>query len=186
MAILTYEDLEIFMGKSFSASAQDAATEILANLEDELAYYLNRPLGVRVITSEEHMLEPGQRQIFLRQAPVRSVTALSVGLRNSEVAQNIADFDIHPWGIDNVRIAGTGYHALVTYTAGMNDIETVALERVLYSAAAREMNKYFIDAQGLEQLDVEGTKYYMQAKGESGFTPQELRMVSRFKRRVVR
>lgn len=186
MAILNHEDLEIFMGKSFSASAQDAATEILANLEDELAYYLNRPLGIRVITNEKHRLEPNQRQIFLRQAPVASVAAFSVGLPGREVAQNITDFDIYPWGIDNVRIAGTGYVALVTYTAGMSDQTTVALERVLCTAAAREMNKYFIDAQGLEQLDVEGTKYFMQAGGESGFTPQELRMVSRFRRRVMR
>lgn len=186
MAILTYPDLERFMGKTFTATQQEAAATILAALENELSYHLNRPLGATLYTSEAYRLEVNQRQIFLRHAPVRTVTGFSVGLEGEEVAQNISDYDIYPWGIDNIRIAGTGYRALVTYTAGMYDSETLALERVLYSAAAREMGKFLIDAQGLSQLDVEGTKYRIHAGGESGFTQDEMKAVSRFKRRVIR
>lgn len=186
MAILTYEDLEIFMGKTFTESQQDSAATILATLEAELEYFLNRPLGARLYSSEEHKLVPNQRQIFLRHAPVQNITSFYVGLPGEEVQQNISDFDIFPWGIDNVRIAGTGNQALVTYTAGMTSADTVALERVMYTAAAREMSKYLIDAQGLSRLKVEGTDYLFADGGEGGFTQRELESVKRFKRRVIR
>lgn len=185
MAILTYDDLELYMGKTFTEAQQDAAMSILASLESELEYYLNRPLGARVFTEEQHKLVPNQRQIFLRNAPVISVTSFYVGMPDEEVEQNIDDFDIFPWGIDNIRIAGTGNQALVTYTAGMTGPETVALERVLYSAATREMGKFLIDAQGLARLKVEGTDYVFPDGGEGGFTERELNSVKRFKRRVI-
>lgn len=185
MAILTPYDLGIYMGKTFTDAQEDAAQSILASLEAELEYYLNRPLAVRVFTEEEHKLVPNQRQIFLRNAPVQSITSFYVGLPGEEVQQNIADFDIFPWGIDNVRIAGTGNQALVTYTAGMSGPTTVALERVLYSAATREMGKYLIDAQGLERFKVEGTDYMFPNGGEGGFTASELNSVKRFRRRVI-
>jgi hypothetical protein len=185
MAILTPYDLGIYMGKDFTQAQEDAAQSILASLEGELQYYLNRPLGVRVFTEEQHKLVPNQRQIFLRNAPVRSISSFFVGLPGEEVQQNIDDFDIFPWGIDNVRIAGTGNQALVTYTAGMSGDETVALERVLYSAATREMGKYLIDAQGMSRFKVEGTEYTFPDGGEGGFTPSELNSVKRFRRRVI-
>lgn len=155
-------------------------------LENELSYYLNKPLYAQVFTNEKHMLEMGQRQIFLRNSPVRSVTAFSVGMNNQMVNQVISDFDIYPWGIDNVRIAGQGYIALVTYTAGVYDSDSVVLERVLLTSSAREMSKFLADAQGLERLNVEGTDYVFGNKGESGFTTQELKIISRLKRRIVR
>jgi hypothetical protein len=185
MSILTPYDLGIYMGKTFTHAQEDAAQSILASLEAELEYHLNRPLGFRVFTEEEHKLVPNQRQIFLRNAPVRSVTSFFVGLAGREVEQNIIDFDVYPWGIDNIRIAGTGNQALVTYTAGMGDISTVALERVLYSAATREMGKYLIDAQGLSKLKVEGTEYTFPDNGEGGFTDSEINSVKRFRRRVI-
>jgi len=185
MAILTYDDLELYMGKTFTDAQQDAAMSILGALEAELSYYLNRPLGAQVFTEEEHKLIPNQRQIFLRNAPVQSLTSFFVGLPGEEVEQNIADFDIFPWGIDNIRIAGTGNQALVTYTAGMTGPDTVALERVLYSAATREMGKFLIDAQGLARFKVEGTDYIFPDGGEGGFTDRELNAVKRFRRRVV-
>lgn len=186
MPILNYTDLEQFMGRTFTQSESDAAVMIISSLENELQYTINRPLGAKLFTSEVHRLEPNQRQIFLRNAPVKEVTALSVGLPGEEVAQNVDDFDIYPWGIDNVRIAGTGNQALVTYKAGMTDSETVALERILLTASAREMGKFLIDAQGLARFKVEGTEYLFVDGGEGGFTQRELESVKRFKRRVIR
>lgn len=185
MAILTYDDLEMYMGKTFTDAQIDAAGSILTSLEAELEYYLNRPLGARLFTEEQHKLVPNQRQIFLRHAPVQSVTSFYVGMPGDEVQQTISDFDIFPWGIDNIRIAGTGNQALVTYTAGMPSTDTVALERVLYTAAAREMGKFLIDAQGLSRFKVEGTDYAFVDNGEGGFTQAELNSVKRFKRRVI-
>lgn len=185
MAILTPQDLEIYMGKTFTNAQEDAAQSILSSLESELEYYLNRPLGAQMYTDEKHKLVPNQRQIFLRHAPVQSVTEFYVGMPGDEVEQDIEDFDLFPWGIDNVRIAGTGNQALVTYTAGMTAADTVALERILYSASAREMGKFLIDAQGLARFKVEGTDYFFVEAGEGGFTQVELNSVKRFKRRVL-
>lgn len=185
MAIIIPNDLAMYMGKTFTNAQEDAAQLIIASLEAELSYYINRPLGAQLFSEEEHKLVPNQRQIFLRHAPVQSVTAFAVGLQGNEVAQNITNFDIFPWGIDNIRIAGTGNQALVTYTAGMTPDDTVALERVLYSASVREMGKLMIDAQGLSKLKVEGTEYSFPELGEGGFTPSELNSVKRFKRRVI-
>jgi len=185
MAIITPNDLEVYIGKTFTNAEEDAAQSIIASLEAELEYYLNRPLGPRTYTEEQHKLVPNQRQIFLRHAPVITVTSFYVGLAGEEVQQNVSDFDIFPWGIDNVRIAGTSNQALVTYTAGMTSGDTVALERVLYSASSREMGKYLIDAQGLLRFKVEGTDYVFPEGGEGGFTASELNSVKRFKRRVI-
>ena len=185
MAIITPTDLEVYLGKTFTDAQEDAAQSIIASLEAELEYYLNRPLGARTYSDEEHKLVPNQRQIFPRHAPVISVTSFYVGLAGEEVQQNVSDFDIFPWGIDNIRIAGTSNQALVTYTAGMTSDDTVALERVLYSASTREMGKYLIDAQGLAKLKVEGTEYTFPQAGEGGFTPSELNSIKRFKRRVI-
>jgi len=185
MAILTPNDLEIFLGKTFTNAQEDAAQTIIASLEAELSYFLNRPLGAVVYSDELHRLERNQRQIFLRHAPVHEVTEISIGLAGEEVEQNVAHFDVYSWGIDNVRIAGQGYRALITYTAGMTSDDTVALERVLYSASSREMGKFLIDAQGLERLRVEGTEYRFLDSGEGGFTQAELNSVKRFRRRVL-
>jgi hypothetical protein len=67
----------------------------------------------------------------------------------------------------------------------MTSSDTVALERVLYTAATREMSKFLIDAQGLARLNVEGTDYIFPDGGEGGFTERELNSVKRFKRRVI-
>lgn len=186
MAILTYLDLQRYMNKTFTAGQQTAATTIIAALERELSYYINRPLSPTVTTDEIYMLEPQQRQIFLRKGPVVSVASLEIGLAGDEVAQTVADYDIHPWGIDNIYIASTGYRAIVTYTAGMASSEAQNLERIVYSAATREMSKLLIDAQGIWELDVEGTDYKFSNMGKDGFTEEELRMASRYKRRVIR
>ena len=190
MGILNYADLARAMNKEFSAGEQAAAATILANLESELSYLLNRPLQPLRVNDEKHMLEPGQRQLFLRKAPVRSVIAFSIGLIDSAsatyTAQNVYDFDVYPWGIDNIRIAGTGYQALVTYNAGLTDIDSAALERVILSAAIREMSKVLVDAQGMERLKVEGTEYFFEPTPGGGFTDGEIKNIQRFKRRVIR
>jgi len=185
MAILTPNDLEIFLGKTFTDAQEDAAQTIISILESELEYVLNRRLGTQLFSEERHKLVPNQRQIFLRNAPVHEVTVFSVGMPGDEVAQNVADFDIHTWGIDNVRIAGTGMQALVTYTAGLTNDTQHALERILYTAAAREFGRLLLDAQGLSRLKVEGTDYVLAGNGEGGFTESELNYAKRFKRRVI-
>jgi hypothetical protein len=190
MAILNYADLARYMNKTFSAGEQSAAATILTALEAELSYILNRPLAPVRITDEKHLLEPGQRQLFLRKAPVRSVVSFYIGLIDSASAtyteQNIYDFDVYPWGIDNILIGGTGYEAKVTYNAGITDIDSAALERVILSAATREMSKVLVDAQGLERLKVEGSEYFFEPGIGGGFSEAELKSISRFKRRVIR
>jgi hypothetical protein len=186
MAILNYADLARFMNKTFDAGQQAAATTILDSLESELEWTINRPLQPVRVTDERHILEPAQRQIFLRKAPVRSIIAFSIGMQSQMVNQNIPDYDIYPWGIDNLYISGMGYIALITYNAGILDADTVKLERIILSAASREMSKVLVDAQGLARMKLEGTEYFFEEQSSGGFNDRELKALSHFRRRVIR
>lgn len=186
MAIITYTDLQRFMNREFDTGQRTAATTIISSLERELESYINRPISPVQITDEIHMMSVNQRQIFLRKAPVIEVTSFYIGLADHEVEQDIADFYVHPWGIDNIRIAGDGYRALVTYTAGMNSSDVENLSYIMLSASSREMNKVLLDAQGLMRMNVENSQYFMSGMGENGFTEKELKTASKYKRRVLR
>jgi hypothetical protein len=186
MAILTYQDLQRYMGRTFNATEQMAATTVLGFLERELSVIIGRPLSPVQVVDEEHWLEVNQRQIFLRKAPVATITSFSMGFNGHEVAQDLSNYDIKPWGIDNIWVAGTGYRALVSYVGGVSNINAAALERVLYAAAAREINKLLIDAQGLSELSVEGTDYVMANEGAVGFTEEEKKYARSFKRFIIR
>jgi hypothetical protein len=185
MAILNYTDLERFMNRTFSEGEAQAAATIINALESQLGAMLNRPIQPIRVTEERHVLQPGQRQIFLRKAPVRSIIAFTIGMENQMVAQNLPDYDVYPWGIDNLYVSGMGYIALITYNAGMLDADSAALERVILFAAAREMSRVLIDAQGLERLKVEGTEYFFEQAGAGGFTDAEMKSLQRYKRRVI-
>jgi hypothetical protein len=185
MAILNYSDLARFMNRTFSDGEAQAAATIINALESEISGMLNRPIQPIRIIEERHVLQPGQRQIFLRKAPVRSIVAFTIGMENQMVAQNIPDYDIYPWGIDNLYVSGMGYIAKITYDAGMLDTDSASLERVILFAAAREMSKVLIDAQGLDRLKVEGTEYFFEHAGAGGFTDAEMKSLQRYKRRVI-
>ena len=185
MAIILAADLAVYMNKTFTQSEEDAAALIISSIEGELSAIINRPLAPVQVIDEIHMLESGQRQIFLRKAPVTSVTSFSIGYQNVYVAQNLLDFDIYTWGIDNIRIAGQGYKAKVTYNAGLSDSVAAALERVCFSSASREMSKVLVDAQGLTRLKVEGTEYFFEETDTGKFSNSELKTIERFKRRVI-
>ena len=185
MSVITYTDLQRFMNREFDAGQRTAATTIISSLERELSAYINRPISAVQVVDESHRLSVNQRQIFLRKAPVVEVTAFSVGLDGEEVEQDITDFYVYPWGIDNIRIVGEGYRALVSYTAGMDSNEAEKLSHIMLAASSREMNKVLLDAQGLMRMNVENSQYYMAGMGESGFTDRELRMASKYKRRAI-
>jgi hypothetical protein len=186
MAIITYQDLQRYMGKTFSPTEQTAATTIIGFLERELSKIIGRPLSPTQVHEEVHWLEFGQRQIFLRKAPVASVTSFYMGFSGNEVEVDLSNYDVKPWGIDNIWVAGTGYKALVTYVGGLSTVDASALERIIYSASVREMNQFLIDAQGLNTLTVEGTTYKMAEDGVGGFTKDERDYARSFKRYIVR
>ena len=185
MAILNYTDLQRFMNRTFSEGEALAAATLINALESELSGMLNRPIQPVRVTEERHVLQPGQRQIFLRKAPVRDIVGFTIGMEDQMVAQNIPDYDVYQWGIDNLYISGMGYIALITYDAGMLDADSAALERVVLFASAREMSKILIDAQGLERLKVEGTEYFFEQAGAGGFSDAEIKSLQRYKRRVI-
>ena len=65
MAIITYQDLETYMNKTFTSGQQAAANLLIGSLERELEGILNRSLSGKTITDEKHLLKRGQKQIFL-------------------------------------------------------------------------------------------------------------------------
>jgi hypothetical protein len=185
MAVITYTDLQRYMNRTFDAGQQQAANIVISSLQNQLSTWLNIPVTPVSIIDEVHRLKVNQRQIFLYKSPVIEVTSFYVGMSGQEVEQNIDDFDIYPWGIDNIRIAGEGYRALVTYTAGPDPVDMENLSYIVLSAAGREMNKVLLDAQGLMRMTVENSQYYMSRSGAGGYTEEELKMASRYKRRVI-
>lgn len=186
MAVITNTDLQRFMNRTFTSGEQTAATSIISGLERQLSMYLNAPISPVQVVDEVQRLKVNQRQIFLRKAPVIEVTSFYVGIEDHEVEQNISDFYIYPWGIDNVRITGDGYRAIVSYTAGMPAEDVENLGYIMLSASSRDMNKVLLDAQGLARMNVENSQYFMSEKGQSGFTDAELKMASKYKRRNIK
>lgn len=185
MAVITYLDLQDYMNKSFSSGEQTAATTIIGALERELSQILGRTLEGVTVTAESHVLQVGQRQIFLREYPVISVTAISIGDLGSETAQTVADYDIYPWGVDGINIATQGLSALVTYTAGMTASDTQKLEAAVLRASTREMSMVLADAQGLKNMSVEGTSLTFANGGQGGFTDDDLKHIRRYRRKGV-
>lgn len=184
MAVITYLDLQDYMGKTFTSPQQTAATSLVGALERELGAILGRSLTGITVTSEAHVLQAGQRQIFLREYPVNTVTALSIGDLGSETVQTLSDYDIYKWGIDGLS-ATQGLSALVTYTAGMAATDAQKLEAVMLRASAREMSSMLADAQGLERLSIEGVSMQFANGGQGGFTDDDLKHVRRYHRKGV-
>jgi|TARA_Y100001947_G_scaffold155403_1_gene161372 hypothetical protein len=185
MAIITYQDLATYMNRTFTSGEQAAANTMIGALERELSRILGRALAGAAINSEAHILKVNQRQIFLKEYPVISVTGLSIGTLGSEVAQTISDFDIHPWGIDGILATSTGTSALVTYTAGMSSSDQQQLEALMLRVSTREMSQILADAQGLERFRAEGVDMTFANKGMAGFTDDDLKWVRRYRRRGV-
>ena len=102
MAIITYQDLQTYMNKTFTSGEQASANLLIGALERELEGILNRSLSGKTITEEAHVLQRGQKQLFLKEWPVNSVTALKIGELGSETTQTLTDYDIYSWGIDGI------------------------------------------------------------------------------------
>lgn len=186
MAILTYTDLERYMGRTFTPTERTAATTIIGFLERELSTIIGRPLSPTQVNEEVHWLEVGQRQIFLRKGPVISVSSFMLGFKGNETEQDDTNYDVKSWGIDNIWIGSTGYKAIVSYIGGLSNTDAAALERIMYSASVREMSQFLIDAQGLNTLTVEGTTYKIAENGVGGFTLEERKFADNFKRYILR
>jgi hypothetical protein len=186
MAIITYQDLQTYMNKTFTSGEQAAANLMIGALERELEGILNRSLSGKTITDEKHLLRRGQKQIFLKEWPVNSVTAIKIGELGSEVTQTVSDYDIYTWGIDGIFATTQGTSALVTYTAGMSATEQQQLEGILLRVCAREMAQVMSDALGLERLRAEGVDMTFANAGKAGFfTDEDLYWVARYRRRGV-
>lgn len=185
MAIITYQDLATYMNRTFTSGEQAAANHMIGGLERELSRILGRSLAGTTISSEAHILKRNQRQIFLKEYPVISVTALQIGDLGSEITQTLTDFDIHKWGIDGILARATGTSALVSYTAGMSSSDQQQLEMLMMRVGAREMSQVLADAQGLSKLTAEGMSMTFANDGMGGFTDQDLKWVRRLRRRGV-
>ena len=183
MAIITYQDLATYMNRTFTTGEQNAANTMIGALERELSRILGRALSGTAITEEAHLLKRGQKQIFLKEFPVISVTALKIGDLGSETTQTLTDFDIHSWGIDGILATTTGTSAKVTYTAGMSSTDQQQLEALMLRVTSREMSQILADAQGLERFRAEGVDMTFANKGMAGFTDEDLKWVRRYRRR---
>ena len=197
MAIITVQDLAVYLGRSIPAGEHaNAATEIIEGLEGDLEAFVKRPISETVVADEVVTVRHGM--IFLRQTPVRSVASFTV----DGTVQDVDWYEVETWGLRPV--ASIGFPSplvspspvlLVSYTAGLpGEDPTSAFGRkaraTLLRAAARDYNQVVReDLAGVARAGFEGTNLEFHggvAAGAGGLTERELSQFVRWKRRLAR
>lgn len=199
-AIIDAQDLARYMKRTIQADSDEAnaANEIIDGLEADLEAYVKRPISLVTVTNEEipEVHHPGK--VFLRQTPVRDVTAVNYD------GTVLTGYSVETWGLSNVALvflppasslSGSVPRPTVSYTAGLpGDDPTTTFGKkaraVLLRAAARDFNQVIRqDLAGVSRANVEGTSLEFHGgvrAGAGGMTDAELAGFQRWKRRRVR
>lgn len=191
--IVTYPEVEVLLGRTFSETQAAAVSALLDDLEGRLRGHLGRPLETEtsIVETVRAPDRRNPRRLFLKKTPVQSVESVTV----DGVAVDSDDYLVRTWGLDQFQplAVGAGLKPepviVVTYTAGLtgedpDSDEGKLLRGVIRSAAARIANQITDDALGTTNLSQEGySATYLDASG--GFTEEELRRASSLRRRRV-
>jgi len=200
--LVSVNDLQFYMDVKFSEKQKTGVAFILEGLESELESFLRRPITVGTFTEIlEAPLEPGSSSspfynydatsvaeysnypvsIPLKNSPVASVISVYMTSTTSPsavaVAQNhFIDYVISPFGID-MRSFPVDTSLTITYTAGLDGTSIKVFRSLILRAAAREAQNLHDDNRGLQDLEARGA-----ALMTTGFTPEELASVKRWRR----
>lgn len=202
MAAITHLDVDVRLGQALSESeVADVEERLIPAAESDLVVYLNRgPLAASPIIGEEHDLRYGETVVELERTPVTSVSEVRVD--GSVVSSD--SYVVLGWGI---RLAwAPGYAAAATvavdYVGGLGTIPDAyeAARTALALRVAREVTARRAmgattaagtSSAGVRSVSVEG--YSVTYEGDTtlvsssgSFADNELAVVSRWRRRVVR
>ena len=208
MALATVADLKKYMDITFSNTQEEAAQMILTGLEADLEQYIGRPVKAASF-SESYVAEANYRGssaysffydynidrtlttvtdvtkppyvVYTRQTPIVSVASVTVQGQtdSSATTQTVGnDYVVRRYGIDMFRVNDND-KIVINYTAGLDSTadNTSALKLVILRAASREVQNLHDDVVGMKDLTTRNV-----APVETGFTPEELNSVKRWRR----
>lgn len=208
--LVEVDDLIAYMDIKFSNRQTRAAQFVLEGLQSELESYLRRPIEVGSFTDDyvipfedigypessffyDRSLDTTNTSVgayqppltvYLRNSPVASVLSVYVSTPSSaSVTPTLqspnTDYVVRRYGIDMYR-AFPNDKVTVTYTAGLDGPEIKVFKLLILRAAAREMQNMHDDVVGLKDLETRNV-----APLTTGFTAEELKSVSRWKRKQI-
>ena len=208
MALATVADLKKYMDITFSNTQEEAAQMILTGLEADLEHYIGRPVTAasfsetyvaeanytgssaysffydynidRTLTTVTDVTKPPY-VVYTRQTPIVSVASVTVQGQtdSSATTQTVGnDYVVRRYGIDMFRVNDND-KIVINYTAGLESTadNTSALKLVILRAASREVQNLHDDVVGMKDLTTRNV-----APVETGFTPEELNSVKRWRR----
>ena len=208
MALATVADLKKYMDITFSNTQEEAAQMILTGLEADLEHYIGRPVTAasfsetyvaeanytgssaysffydynidRTLTTVTDVTKPPY-VVYTRQTPIVSVASVTVQGQtdSSATTQTVGnDYVVRRYGIDMFRVNDND-KIVINYTAGLDSTadNTSALKLVILRAASREVQNLHDDGVGMKDLTTRNV-----APVETGFTPEELNSVKRWRR----
>lgn len=204
--LTTATELERYMDIKFSNRQLHAAGYVLEGLQSELESYLRRPVeeatftenyrvestNVGIPTSSffydttigsdekpQTFLQPPYT-VYLRNSPVVSVSTLTVTAptpgATPETLVNNQDYIVRRYGVDVYRTFANDL-ITITYTAGLDGPEIKHFRLLILRAASREMQNMHDDVVGIKDLETRNVGPLI-----TGFTPEELQSVRRWRR----
>lgn len=204
--LATITELERYMDIKFNNRQQHAAEYVLEGLQSELESYLRRPVevgnfvetyrvesnNVGIPTSSffydttigtdekpQTFLQPPYT-VYLRNSPVASVSSVTVTAptpgATAETLVNNQDYIVRRYGIDVYRTFANDL-ITVTYSAGLAGDGIKHFKLLILRAASREMQNMHDDVVGIKDLETRNVGPLI-----TGFTPEELNSVRRWRR----
>jgi hypothetical protein len=199
-------ELERYMDIKFSNRQQHAAEYVLEGLQSELESYLRRPIEIGTFTENyrvestnvgiptssffydttigtdekpQTFLQPPYT-VYVRNSPIVTVTSVKVTAptpgSTQETLENGRDYVVRRYGIDVYRTFAND-DIEVVYTAGLNGSEIKHFRLLILRAASREMQNMHDDVVGIKDLETRNVGPLI-----TGFTPEELQSVRRYRR----
>lgn len=204
--LVTITELERYMDIKFSNRQQHAAEYVLEGLQSELESYLRRPVEVGTFTENyrvestnvgiptssffydttlgtdekpQTFLQPPYT-VYVRNSPIVSVASVKVQSPNpgssQETLEEGRDYIVRRYGIDVYRTFAND-DIEVTYDAGLDGDGIRHFKLMILRAASREMQNMHDDVVGIKDLETRNVGPLI-----TGFTPEELQSVKRWKR----
>ena len=199
-------ELERYMDIKFNNRQQHAAEYVLEGLQSELESYLRRPVEVGTFTETyrvestnigvptssffyDSALSTDQKPqsylqppytLYIRNSPVVSVSEVTVTAASPGATEEVLtaeqDYIVRRYGIDIYRTFANDL-LTVTYTAGLAGADIKHFRLLILRAASREMQNMHDDVVGIKDLETRNVGPLI-----TGFTPEELNSVRRWKR----
>ena len=208
MALVTVADIKKYMDITFTNTQEEACQMIIEGLEADLEHYIGRPVSAASFV-EEHVAPANYSGssaysffydynidrtssvvtdvtkppfvLYTRRSPVVSVASLTVqGPSDSSASTQTVGthYIVRRYGVDMFNVQDND-KIVITYTAGLDASEdnTKALKLIVLRAASREVQNLHDDVVGMKDLTTRDV-----APMQTGFTPEELNSVKRWRR----